>query len=68
MQANTSEITAGSPNVTSSFEFDNGQRSDIYDISRVIRKAKSHVPTKKLLIYYGYLDFDPSDVKIAIFQ
>ena len=62
VQANTSEITAGSPNVTSSFEFDNGQRSDIYDISRVIRKAKSHVPTKKLLIYYGYLDYDPSDV------
>ena len=62
VQANTSEITAGSPNITSSFEFDNGQRSDIYDISRLIRKANSHVPTKKLLIYYGYLDYDPSDV------
>ena len=62
VQANSSEITAGSPNITSSFTFDNGQRSDIYDISRIVRKANSHVPTKKLLIYYGYLDYDPSDV------
>ena len=62
VQANASQITAGSPNITKSFEFDNGQRSDIYDISRIIRKAGAHTPTKKLLIYYGYLDYDPADI------
>jgi len=61
VQANASEVTSGSPNITKSFEFDNGQRSDIYDISRIIRKGGSHTPTKKILIYFGYLDFDPSD-------
>ena len=59
--SNISDVTAGSPNITSSFDFDNGQRSDIYDISRIRRRFSSHTPTKKLLIYYGYLDYDSSD-------
>ena len=62
VQANVSDILLGSPNITSSFEFDNGQRNDIYDISRLRRRAGAHVPTKQLLIYYGNLDYDPSDI------
>jgi len=61
VQANVSNILSGSPNITSSFDFDNGQRSDIYDISRIKRTRGAHTPTKKLLIYYGYLDYDSSD-------
>ena len=61
VQTNVADITTGSPNITSSFEFDNGQRSDIYDISRIRRRFNAHTPTKKILIYYGFLDYDSSD-------
>tara|TARA_B100001564_G_scaffold121475_1_gene101360 strand:- start:25870 stop:33417 length:7548 start_codon:yes stop_codon:yes gene_type:complete len=62
VQANVSAIFAGSPNVTSSFEFDNGQRRDIYDYSRIVRKGTAAVPNKKLKIFFGHADYDASDL------
>ena len=61
VRANVTELTAGSPNIAKSFTFDNGQRRDIYDISRIQRKAAVATPSKKLTIYYGFLDYDPND-------
>ena len=51
----TDGITVGSSVVTDSFEFDDGQRNNYYDISRLIRKSGVSAPTGRLLVIYDYL-------------
>ena len=46
--ATVSSLTFGSKDVTSNFEFDNGQRNDYYDYSRIIRTKKGYVPTREV--------------------
>ena len=61
VQANVSDLRVGSPNITKNFIFDNGQRKTIYDLSRIVRKGGVSAPSKKLLIYFANLDYDPND-------
>ncbi len=58
---NATDIDAGSPNITSRFTFDNGQRSTFYDYARIHRRSTAQVPAKKLLVCFGASDYDPAD-------
>ena len=58
---NATDIDAGSPNITSRFTFDNGQRSTYYDYARIHRRSTAQVPAKKLLVCFGASDYDPAD-------
>ena len=54
--ATVSSLTFGSKDVTANFEFDNGQRNDYYDYSRIIRTKKGYVPTRSLLVIFDRYD------------
>jgi|TARA_R100000030_G_scaffold61725_1_gene46697 hypothetical protein len=61
----SSLVKLGSKNITSDFKFDNGQRSTIYDYSRIVRRAEVQAPSKKIRIYYasaGYQNSDDGDI------
>ena len=60
--ATVSAITLGSNNITDEFDFDNGQRSTIYDYSRLVRKAAFKEPSKKIKIVFESAYFLSSDV------
>ena len=60
--ATTSATTPGDTLITSRFVFDNGQRDNFYDISRIIRKKGSSAPTGRLLIVYDYLEHGSGDI------
>ena len=47
-------VTAGSKIVTQDFRFDDGQRNNYYDISRLTRKEGSPTPTGRLLVVYDF--------------
>ena len=51
----TDGVTAGSKVITKDFDFDDGQRNNYYDISRLVRKKDTNAPTGKLLVVYDYL-------------
>ena len=51
----TDGITTGSRIITDNFKFDDGQRNNYYDISRLTRKKGIPAPTGRLLIIYDYL-------------
>ena len=48
----TGGITKGSPNISDTFELDNGQRDQFYDYSRIVRKAGFTAPTHKMLVIF----------------
>jgi len=54
-------LALNSTNVTKNFKFQSGQRSTIYDFSRIVRKEESAVPTRRLRAYYLSAEYDPSD-------
>ena len=54
-------FTAGSRDITSRFELDNGQRDNYYDVSRIRRKAGQSEPAGKLLIVCHYFDHGTGD-------
>ena len=61
----SSLVKLGSKDITTDFKFDDGQRSTIYDYSRIVRKAEVQVPSKKIRIYYasaGYQNSDDGDI------
>mgnify|MGYP003113096175 CR=1 FL=1 len=60
--ATVSAITLGSPNITDEFDFDNGQRSTIYDYSRLVRKSGYKEPSKKIKVVFESAYFLTSDV------
>ena len=45
-------IVAGSTNITTSYNLDNGQREQYYDYSRLVRKPGYSAPTHKLLVVF----------------
>ena len=60
--ATVSAITLGSTNITDEFDFDNGQRSTIYDYSRLVRKSGYKEPSKKIKVVFESAYFLTSDV------
>lgn len=60
--ANIVSVSFGDSNITSNFTFDSGQKSTIYDYSKIIRKANVKEPTRKLTIICESADFLTSDV------
>ena len=55
----SSLVKLGSKDITTDFKFDDGQRSTIYDYSRIVRKAEVQVPLKKFVFI-----MHPQDIKI----
>jgi hypothetical protein len=45
-------ITAGSNNITDTFDLDDGQRDQFYDYSRIVRKPGFANPTHKILVIF----------------
>lgn len=60
--ANVSSIGLGDRNILSSFTFEPGQKSTIYDYSRLTRIANTREPSRKLTIVFESSDFLTSDV------
>ncbi len=56
-----STFDSGDNNITSNYNFDNGQRETIYDYSKIIRKSTAKEPTRKLKIIYESASFLSSD-------
>jgi len=60
--ATTSATTPGDTVITSRYVFDDGQRDNFYDISRITRKKGSSAPTGRVLIVYDYLEHSAGDI------
>ena len=45
-------LTFGSKNITTYFKFDNGQRNDYYDYSRIIRLSQDYIPNRRILVLF----------------
>lgn len=58
---NITTIKLGDKNIASNFTFDNGQRKEYYDFSRIIRNPGSPVPSKRLKIYFDKLSINSDD-------
>ena len=52
--ATVGTITTGSTLVTTSYDFDNGQRDNYYDIARIVRKPSATPPSGDLLVVWDY--------------
>ena len=55
-------LTDGSVIITSKYLFDDGQRDNFYDISRIIRKSSEPAPTGRLLVIYDFLEHGTGDL------
>ncbi len=53
-------ISFGDKNIKNNFILDDGQRSEYYDYSRLIRKTEFSSPTKKIKIIYNHFTIDSS--------
>ena len=56
-----SNLQLNSPNITQNYNLKSGQRSTIYDFSRLVRREGSPIPVRKLRAYYLSAEYDPSD-------
>jgi hypothetical protein len=54
-------VEVGDFDIKNSFVFDNGQRNEFLDFSRIIRNQNVSAPTKALKIIYNYYSIDPTD-------
>ena len=61
IEATIVNIRPSHNNITQNYTFDNGQRSTIYDYSRIIRKSSVKEPGKTLKIVYQYYTIDSTD-------
>ena len=52
--ATVGTLTAGSKIITQNFELDTGQRDNIYDIARIVRKPGAVVPSGRLLVVFDF--------------
>ena len=52
--ATVGELTAGSKIITQNFELDTGQRDNLYDISRIVRKPGIASPRGRLLVIFDH--------------
>jgi hypothetical protein len=59
--ATVGALALGSNNITDEFTYDDGQRSTIYDYSRVVRKPGYDAPSKRLSIIFESAYFAASD-------
>ena len=59
--ATVSSTTLGSNNVTDEFEYDDGQRSTIYDYARIVRKSNFKEPSKKLTVIFESAYYSAAD-------
>ena len=48
-------IFAGSKVITDQFELEAGQRTNFYDVSKLIRLPSTVAPTRRLLVIFDYL-------------
>ena len=61
LEAIASVLTVGSPNVSSNFTFDSGQRGTFYNYGSLIRKSSARKPTKSLKVYFANGYYEASD-------
>ena len=61
VSATVSDVNITSKNITSSYLFDNGQRDNYYDYSRITRKSDSLEPQSKIKIYFDNLYYNTQD-------
>ena len=57
-----STLTEGSINIVDRYLFDDGQRDNFYDISRLQKKPSSPAPTGRLLIVFDYMEHGSGDM------
>ena len=65
VQGVAATLVEGSPNVSSNFTFDNGQRGTFYDYGSIKKKKEARSPTKSLKVYFSngyYEDSDKGDI------
>ena len=60
--ATVGTLTGGSIDIKNSYLFDDGQRDNFYDISRIVRKTSVAAPTGRLLIVYDFFEHGAGDV------
>ena len=60
--ATVGTLTEGSIDIRDKFFFDDGQRDNFYDISRIVRKGSAPAPTGRLLIIYDYFEHGTGDL------
>ena len=53
-----SSTDEGDPNIVENFQFDNGQRPELYDFARIIRKNDDSIPSKRLTIVFDNYTLD----------
>ncbi len=54
-------ISVGDKNIKDNYILDNGQRSEYYDYSRIIRKKEVSAPTKKIKVIFNHYTINSSD-------
>ena len=60
--ATVGTLTDGSVSITTQYLFDDGQRDNFYDISRIVRKPDAPAPTGRLLVIYDYMEHGAGDL------
>jgi hypothetical protein len=59
--ANVVSLDFGDSNITSNFTFEPGQKSSIYDYSKLVRKTNAKEPTRELSVVFESADYLTSD-------
>lgn len=68
IKAIITSLDSGDFNITSNFIFENGQKSTIYDFSKIIRKKNVKEPSRKIKIIFeqaSFLESDSGDITTA---
>jgi hypothetical protein len=60
--ANVVSLDYGDSNITSNFTFEPGQKSSIYDYSKLVRKPNAKEPTRELTVVFESAEYLTSDV------
>ena len=53
-----SSTDQGDPDIIENYQFDNGQRSELYDFARIIRKNDDSIPSKRLTVVFDNYTLD----------
>ena len=61
LEAIASVLVTGSPNVSSNFTFDSGQKGTFYNYGTITRKVNARKPLKSLKVYFANGYYDTSD-------
>ncbi len=52
IQGEVNTLTFGSKDITSYYTFDNGQKDDYYDYSRIVRISDDYIPSRRILVLF----------------